>query len=354
MREVERVDAGRAPPGEESVKDVRVIDLSRLLPGPFATLCLQGLGAEVVKVEDPAGGDFLRHVPPQLGEHGAWFAALNRGKRSVALDLRGADGRDALLALLAGADVLVESFRPGVLARLGLDPVGLRVRFPRLVIASLTGWGQTGPYAALPGHDLGFLSLAGMLGHAVPVVPRFQWADLAAGGLAAALRIAGALLDRARTGEGAWLDIAMLDGLVGLQQTQFAQLAAGAAPDALLTGGAPVYGLYRCADGGWVSVAALEPQFARVLEGATDDLSAEGLTRLFASAPRDAWLDRLGGACVVPVLTLPEVAAHPQIAARGLFAEGLPHPPTGPVTGAVPALGEHTRAELARAGYVRA
>jgi crotonobetainyl-CoA:carnitine CoA-transferase CaiB-like acyl-CoA transferase len=309
------------------------------------------MGATVVKVEDPAGGDFVRHVPPRLGEHGAWFSALNRGKRSVALDLKGAEGRDALRALLGDADVLVESFRPGVLARLGLDPVALRARYPRLVIASLTGWGQTGPYAHLPGHDIGFLSIAGMLGHAHPTVPRMQWADLAAGGLVAALRIAGALVDRARTGEGAWLDIAMLDGLVGLQQTQFAQLAAGAAPDALLTGGAATYGLYQCADGGWVSVAALEPQFLAVLRDATDDVSAEGLAALFATAPRDAWLARLGGACVVPVLALPEVAGHPQISARGLFCDGLAHPPTGPVHGPVPRLGEHTAAELARVGY---
>ncbi len=336
------------------MKGMRVVDLSRLLPGPFATLCLQGLGATVVKIEDPAGGDFVRHVPPRLGDHGAWFVALNRGKRSVALDLKTGSGRDALLALLGDADVLVESFRPGVLARLGLAPADLRERFPRLVIASLTGWGQTGPYAQLPGHDIGFLSIAGLLGHADPRVPRLQWADLAAGGLHAALRITGALLDRERTGEGAWLDVAMLDGLLGLEQTQFAQLAAGSPPDELLTGGAPVYGLYRCADGGWVSVAALEPAFLTVLRGATDDLSAEGLARLFASAPRDAWIERLGGACVVPVLTLPEVEANAQVASRHLFADGLPHPPTGPVTGAAPALGEHTEAELARVGYKRA
>lgn len=335
------------------MKGMRVIDLSRLLPGPFATLCLQGLGATVVKVEDPSGGDFVRHVPPRLGEHGAWFAALNRGKRSVALDLKSTHGRDALLALLGDADVLVESFRPGVLARLGLDPVALRARFPRLVIASLTGWGQTGPYARLPGHDIGFLSIAGLL-HPDPRVPKLQWADLAAGGLHAALRIAGALLDRERTGEGAWLDVAMLDGLVGLAQTQFATLAAGAPPDTLLTGGAPVYGVYRCADGGWISVAALEPQFLAVLKAATDDLSAEGLGRLFATAPRDAWLERLGGACVVPVLALDEVAGNAQVAARHLFADGLPHPPTGPVDGPVPRLGEHTEAELARVGYAGA
>jgi alpha-methylacyl-CoA racemase len=332
------------------MKGTRVIDLSRLLPGPFATLCLQGLGATVVKVEDPRGGDPLRHVPPELDGHGAWFTALNRGKRSVALDLKSPAGRDALLALLGDADVLVESFRPGVLARLGLDPAELITRFPRLIIASLTGWGQSGPYASLPGHDIGFLSLAGLLG-ADPRVPLVQWADLAAGGLSAALRVTGALLDRSTSGRGAWLDIAMLDGLIGLQQTRFAQLAAGAPPDTLLTGGAPVYGVYPCADGKWISVAALEPHFHQLLAQETDDLSASGLAALFATGPRDVWIERLGGACVVPILDLEEVATHPHVQARRLFAGGLPHPPTGVVHGEAPPLGAHTAAELSRVGY---
>ena len=334
------------------MKDVRVLDLTRLLPGPFATLCLQGLGATVVKVEDPSGGDYLRHFPPQLGESGAWFAALNRGKRSVALDLKDPLGRDALLALIEHVDVLVESFRPGVLARLGLDPRELRRRWPRLIVASLTGWGQTGPWANLPGHDIGFCAIAGLYGDGVPAPMRIQWGDMAAGGLCAATRICGALYDRERTGDGAWLDIAMLDGLVGVQQTQFAQLAAHAAPDVLLTGGAPTYGAYCCADGGWVSVGALEPQFLAVLREATEDMSVEGLARLFASAPRDTWVERLGGACVVPVLRPEEVARHPQVVARDLFDGGLAHPPTGRVSGEVPRLGEHTAAELAHAGYV--
>lgn len=321
---------------------MRIVDLSRLLPGPFATLCLQGLGHEVVKVEDPNGGDYLRHVPPQLtldGRlHGAWFAALNRGKKSVTLDLRTEADRGLLYRLLARADVLLESFRPGVMARLGLHPEALLERFPRLVVASLTGWGQTGPLAALPGHDIGFLSLAGMFGHGTPGVPRVQWGDLAAGGLLAALRV----VDAVGRGGGRWLDVAMLDGLVGLQQTQFAQLAAGAAPDGTLTGEIPVYNLYRCADGGYVSVGALEARFMEPLASAAGDLSAAALERLFATAPRDAWMERLGQACVVPVLRPEEVAAHPQVAARGLFhGSGLVHPPTGPVEGPVPGLGEH-------------
>lgn len=333
---------------------MRVLDLSRLLPGPFATLCLQGLGAQVLKVEEPGGGDYLRHLPPVVERDGqavsAWFWALNRGKRSIAVDLRSDPGRARVLRLCEQADVLVESFRPGVMARLGLDPAMLVERFPSLVVASLTGWGQTGPMASFPGHDIGFLSLSGVLGEGVPAVQRMQWGDVAAGGLQAALKIVAALYQRVNLQASGkpmpacerWLDIAMLDGLVGMQQAQFAGVAAGAPPDTTLTGGAPFYQFYRCADGGYVSVGALEPRFLQELSAASGgDLTTAALQALFATAPRDEWMSRLAGACVVPVLLPSEVASHPQVVARGLFdAAGLANSPTGPVGGPVPALGE--------------
>lgn len=333
---------------------MRVLDLSRLLPGPFATLCLQGLGAQVLKVEEPGAGDYLRHLPPVVHRDeldvSAWFWALNRGKRSITANLRTEVDRNRVLTLCSDCDVLVESFRPGVMARLGLDPRMLAERFPRLIVASLTGWGQTGPLASIPGHDIGFLSLSGILGEGIPVVQRMQWGDVAGGGLQAALRIVAALYQRGeaeRSGktlsiESRWLDIAMLDGLIGMQQAQFAQLAAGAAPDSTLTGGAPIYQFYACSDGKYVSVGALEPHFLEVLlREANGDVSSESLTRLFGSAPRDEWMSRLAGACVVPVLHPEEVPVHPQVIARGLFdADGLANAPTGPVSGRVPALGE--------------
>lgn len=339
---------------------VRVIDLSRLLPGPYATLCLQGLGAEVVKIEEPKVGDYLRHTPPFLTRDGqqvgAWFAAINRGKRSVGLNLRDPADHAALLALLADADVLVESFRPGVMQRLDLDPLALCSRFPRLIVASLTGWGQTGPMARLPGHDLGFCALAGVYGFGEPTMPRVQWADVAGGGLNAALRITAALTGRERqrdvyaAPEARWLDIAMLDGMVGLMQTQYASAAAHAGPDELLTGSIPNYNLYRCADG-WLAVGALEPQFAAVLTQVTGEVTREGIARVLLGGTRVEWGERLADACVVPVLRPEEVSSHPQVVARGLFTEGLAHPPTGPVYGAAPALGEHNATELARVGY---
>jgi alpha-methylacyl-CoA racemase len=323
----------------------KVIDLSRLLPGPYATFCLQGLGMEVTKVEEPGTGDYLRHYEPMHEGTGLWFSAINRGKKSVTLNLKRPDDRAALRRLLRDADVLVESFRPGVLKRLGLDPLELREEFPRLVIASITGWGQSGPMAQLPGHDIGFMCLAGMLS-GDPRIPKIQWADLASGGLAAALRITGALLARQQTGQGCWLDIAMLDGLVGLQPTRFANLVAGAPPDEVLTGGLPQYNLYRCADGAWISVGALEGQFLALLEAEVGDIHAESLTTFFGSAPRDHWLERLGGACVVPLLELSEVPGNPQVLSRQLFNDqGFVHPPTGPVEGQAPSLGQHN-AEL--------
>lgn len=330
---------------------LRVIDLSRLLPGPFASLCLQGLGAEVIKIEEPGGGDYLRHFPPFIDGVSAWFWALNRGKKSVTLDLRQPADREALCALLADADVLLESFRPGVMARLGLDPQALRTRFPKLVIASLTGWGQTGPLAHWPGHDIGFMALAGLL--QPPHVPRMQWADIAAGGMHAALRITGALLARHQTGQGAWLDIAMFDALVGMQQTAFATLASGEVDPGTLWGVLPNYNLYPCADDGWVSVGALEPRFLAPLSQHIPELDHARYAAFFASQPRDAWAEALWDACVVPVLQTHEVPRHPHVVARRLFDGPFPHPPTGPVSGPPPQLGEHTATELARSGARR-
>ncbi|MBI5288660.1 MAG: CoA transferase, partial [Chloroflexi bacterium] len=193
---------------------IRIADFSWVGVGPIATQLLGGLGAEVIRVESTARLDVFRSGGPRRGDSppdaSAYFANCNRDKLGINLNLSRPGAREVALRLAARSDVLVESFRPGVLARLGLAPAELRLRFPRLVLASLTGWGQTGPWAQLAGHDLGFVALAGMLGHADPAMPRIQWADLAAGGLCAALRITAALAGRAVTGEGDWLDVAML------------------------------------------------------------------------------------------------------------------------------------------------
>lgn len=351
-----------------ALEGVRVVDLSRLLPGPACTWYLYGLGAEVIKVEDPDGGDYLRHVPPYGPDGmGAWFVALNAGKRSVALDLRRAEHRAGLRALLREADVLLEGFRPGVLARLGLDPDELTRTFPRLIVASLSGYGQSGPLAHEPGHDLDYCALAGLLSLAarhggVPDVPGVQVADLAGGALTAALGITAALVERGRTGRGQWLDLSMTEGALALALPALAATWAGEPPKPgaeALSGGVPVYGMYRCADGGVLAIAALEPKFWRALQAAVGEVPIErgALEALFLTRPRDAWVEILRGACAAPVLELSEVSEHPLHRARGaITGEGparrlRPPFPGARVGASAPTLGQHTAAELRAAGY---
>ncbi len=354
----------------DPLQDIRVLDLSRLLPGPLCTWYLRGMGAEVIKVEDPQIGDYLRFAPPHGPDGlGAWFSALNAGKRSVALDLKRKEHREAMYALLAEADVLVESFRPGVMARLGMEPEALRERFPRLIICSITGYGQTGPMAALPGHDLGYVGLAGAMSlgqrrEGVADLPGLQTADVGGGALTAAMRICAALFQRTKTGQGDWLDVSMTEGVLPFVLPAFSNYVASGevmAPGAdVLTGASANYQVYRCKCGGAVAVAPLEPKFWNVLQRIVGevDMNKEALGALFATRTRDEWESELGDACVTPILELSELASHPQHAARGAFTgQGqslrVAHPfPTEPGCAnlSAPALGEHTEVELARVG----
>jgi alpha-methylacyl-CoA racemase len=332
---------------------------------------LRGLGADVIKVEDPRRGDYLRSVPPLDGDGvGVWFSAINAGCRSVALDLKDEAGRTRLHALLRDADVLLEGFRPGVMDRLGLGPETLQRRYPRLVVASITGFGQTGPMKHAPGHDLGYCGLAGTMAlgalhDGVPDVPGVQVADLAGGALTAALRITAALLLRARSGRGSHLDISMTEGVLPFALPALAQAAAGGvAPRPgreVLTGGLGTYRAYRCADGRLLTVAAIEPKFLSALQaglGPEVALTPDGLAVAFAMRDRDEWLARLDGACVEPVLDPLEVLSHPLHRERGAIrGEGRAArvvPPTGGPSvwlhEPAPQLGEHTAAVLAEVG----
>jgi alpha-methylacyl-CoA racemase len=352
------------------LEGVRVLDLSRLLPGPMCTWYLRGMGAEVIKIEDPVTGDYLRFAPPHGQDGvGAWFSALNAGKLSVALDLKCELGQKAMAALLATADVLVESFRPGVMARLGLDPVMLRQRHPDLVICSISGYGQTGPMATWPGHDLGYMGMAGGLAlgareGGVPALPGVQVADVAGGGLTAAMRICAALFSRERTGEGDWLDVSMTEGVLPFLLPAMAALgASGKAPEPgfdVLTGACPNYRIYRCRDARCLAVAPLEPKFWAQLQAVVGDIDmdADALQHLFATRDRDEWVELLSQACVTPMLELDELADHPQHIARGaVVAKGsdlrISHPfPTeeGLAHLAAPTLGAHTAQVLAQVG----
>lgn len=276
---------------EPWLRGVRVLDFSRLLPGPFCTLLLADMGANVIKVEDTRGGDYARYYPPYAPRgYGAFFASLNRNKRGVAVDLKDADGVAALESLVPRADVVVESFRPGVMERLGLGYERLKELNPGLVYCAITGYGQDGPMAQRAGHDINYLALSGLLEqtgarHGAPVVPGFQLADIAGGGLYAALGIVSALYRREQSGEGSFLDISMTEGALSLHAPFHGNVRANAAApergDGMLTGGVPCYGVYETADGAFLSVGALEPKFwspfVRALgldELATDNLAS--------------------------------------------------------------------------------
>ncbi|MHB8573124.1 MAG: CaiB/BaiF CoA transferase family protein [Candidatus Dormibacteria bacterium] len=349
--------AGSAP-----LRGIRVLDLSRLLPGPYCTMLLRQMGAEVVKVEDPQQGDYLRWMPP-LGADGesAMFAALNRGKRSVALDLRNPDARAAFLRLVPRFDVVLDGFRPGVMQKLGVGPDVLRDIHPGLVYCALTGYGQNGPYSDRAGHDVNYLSIAGVIGltgghDGTPVIPGTQVADLGGGAQLAAVAILGALVDRLLRGEGAFLDVSMLDGALGWLGPHFASVAlTGETPKPAgmtLTGRYPCYDIYATRDGGHLSLGALEPKFWRAFcaaigrtdledgqfaDGEAGDRVRHEVQRTLASDTRDAWTERLQGleVCCEPVLALDEVARHPQVRARGL----RPGATSGQERGTVPEWG---------------
>jgi len=360
---------------------VRVLDLSRLIPGPFCTLVLSDLGASVDKLEDPHVGDYLRVFPPLKRGLAGRFNALNRDKRSLCLDLKAPEGRDALLALVSSYDVVVESFRPGVLDRLGVGWSALSARNPRLVMCSISGYGQTGPLRERAGHDLNYVALGGVLGLAgpsdgAPPVPPIQSADVAGGGLWGAVGILAALLAVRANGRGRHLDVSMCEGALAFLIPDLGNLDAGATPTRgaeLLNGGAAAYGVYRTKDGRFLSVGALEPKFWVAFNsaiGRTSDISElvaapaeqarvrSEIAALLASRTRDEWEAVFAGvdACVEPVLAPEEVLTHPQHQARHMFFEldGLQQTrtPLGRPDGhrAPPSLGQHSRAILTEAG----
>jgi alpha-methylacyl-CoA racemase len=340
------------------LKGIRVLDLTRLLPGAFCTMLLGDRGADVIKVEEPGTGDYMRWFPPLIDGQGVGFNSLNRNKRAITLNLKSNEGRELFKRLVATADVVVEGNRPGVLARLGVGWDVLRGIRPGLVLCSITGYGQDGPFAQRAGHDLNYMATAGALvlnalpgGRPHPLA--VQVADIGAGGVGAAAAILSALLAVARGGDGQHLDVSMTDGaLTWLAMPVGEAYAGGEQPLAgrtRLTGQFPCYRVYECADGRFLSVGALEPKFWSALVEALErpdlldrhlDSSAEAhaaVEAVFRSQTRDQWAARLDGldVCVEPVLEVAEVEQHPQVAARGLIrhettgAEVAPAVPLG-------------------------
>ncbi len=367
------------------LEGVRVLDLTRLLPGPFCTMLLADMGADVVKVEEPGRGDYMRWYPPLQDGQSIVFNAINRNKRSITLNLKSDAGRVAFLKLASRADVVVEGNRPGVMDRLGVGWAALCAQNPKLVLCSITGFGQTGPWAQRAGHDLNYMAIAGALGlnaepgrdpHPLGV----QVADIGAGAQGAATAILGALLEVARGGLGRHLDVSMTDGALSWLAVPIAQLVAeGGRPaprgDLRLTGRYACYRVYRTKDGGYYSVGALEPKFWQELceafgrpdlvsrqyeEGDAQTALQLEVEEIFGTRTRDEWQALLGDrdVCCEPVLELDEVPSHPHVRARGLVIDTPAGTELAPAVRLQedwrrlppPGLGEHTAEVLAEVG----
>ena len=322
---------------------IKIIDFSTRLPGPLATLILAEAGADVVKIEPP-GGEELRAARKPWLEGEAAFALLNRGKRSIFVNLKDTLERDRIMQMCAAADVLVEQFRPGVMDRLGLGYADVTKRNPRIVYCALTGYGQDGPAAQKPGHDLTYLAEAGILSlltaaDGTPIVPGTLIADIAGGAYPAALNIMFALFARERTGQGAYLDVAMADNLYPFAAWALANgFVAGRWPkpgQELYTGGSPRYNIYKTADERFVAVAALEQKFWTTFcqaigfeWSAYDETNPDtrgAIARCIAAHDSAYWRKRFAtvDACAVVVNTLEEALADEQVLARGLFSQSV-------------------------------
>jgi alpha-methylacyl-CoA racemase len=359
---------------------IRVVELAGLGPGPFAAMLLADLGADVIRVDRTVPGGLHLGSGPRLD-------VVNRGKRSLAVDLKSPAARELVLDLVASSDVLLEGFRPGVAERLGLGPDDCAARNPRLVYGRMTGWGQEGPLASVAGHDIDYIALTGALwasGRAdeVPSAPLNLVGDYAGGSMFLVMGVLAALLEAQRSGTGQVVDAAMVDG-ASVLTTMFTSLAQLGVWDLtsrggnLLDSGAPWYDVYPCADGRWIAVGALEPQFYAELvrltgfrEGQDDSrflqvprdqwpVLKKEWAALWLTRTRDAWAELLGSsdACVQPVLDWQEREAHPHLAARQTYVEldGITQPAPAPrlsrtplgIHRPAPLPGEHTR-ELAR------
>ncbi len=360
------------------LKNIRILDLTRLLPGAVCTMMMQQLGAEVIKVEAPDGGDYARWMPPLIDGHGALFYATNRGKQSIVLNLKDERGQAVLKRLVVDADVLIEGNRPGVMQRLNCDYESLRQVNPRLVYCSLSGWGQSGPFTHKSGHDLNYIAQAGLLPDDATSPPGGQIADIG-GAYMAMNMIMAALLQRTQTGEGAYLDVSLFESSLMFALQPLVESMAASSSDfvpGLLTGAYACYNVYYSQDGVALTLAALEEKFWRnfahaverpdlldgdYMDGERQAMLKQQLAELFASRPAAEWRALLDEAdcCFAVATPLADVPDNPHIQTRGhisLDAKGLPILSLLPDAESIPdtrppAYGEHTRCILQDAGY---
>lgn len=337
----------------EALEGIRVLDVSRLLPFEYCTLMLADLGAEVLKIEEPGRGDYMRWLPPKMKKESAQFLMVNRNKKSLTLNLRDDRGKNILLKLAKDYDVFFESFRPGVVDRMGIGYKELSALNPRLVYCSASGYGQDGPYRNLVGHDVNYISIAGILGATgrhlgTPVIPGIVFADMSTG-IFSALSILAGLMARERTGRGQYIDVSMTDLMVSYNVLHLGNYMAGVKygdPDTLgVTGETAYYNVYKTKDGKFVSLANVEDRFWQnfcKLIGREDMIENQfagieeqkkrisELSKLFLTKTREEWIDFFEGkdVCITPVYSIEEVLEDKQLKARGIFSE-IDHPVEG-------------------------
>jgi crotonobetainyl-CoA:carnitine CoA-transferase CaiB-like acyl-CoA transferase len=352
---------------------IRVLDLSRLLPGPYLTQLLADLGADVIKVESPTIGDYARFIPEKMGL-GKMFEMINQGKKSVAINYRNPRGREVFLKLIATADVVLEGFRPGTAARWKIDYESLRVVKPDLIYCSLSGYGQDGPYRHRAGHELNYTAVGGALAlnareSQAPIPYGVPVADLS-GAMLAGVAILSAIVGRQRSGQGTYLDVALLDGVLSWMVPQASAAFLSGLPviggKLALHGGLACYNVYETADGKYLSLGALEPSFWNdfcritgrndLLPRQFDRTIKDEVATTFKQHTLATWLEKfsVSDGCVEPVVSFEEMLSHPQVRARGFVREengqsvGLNTPfvfARGPKR-AAPGLGEHTQTVL--------
>ena len=316
---------------KSALKGYRILDFSKLLPGPLATIWMAQQGAEVIKIESPHSPDPIRFYPPMKNGVSVFYSALNTGKKSVSLDYRSDEGREQILKLVESSDVLVEQFRPGVMAKFGLGYEQVKAKNPKIILVSITGYGQEGEMANRPGHDLNYLALSGLLDgfrdeNGTPIIPQAQLADVAGGSMMALNAVTSALLHRERTGEGQHLDVSMAKNVSVLQTLRAAEELETDSYGGHLSGNLACYNIYECSDGRHVALGALEPKFwqkfcnlighpewgGRILD--QDQLALKNeVGDVFRSETIGYWLEKIEteDVCLSPVLTSKEAYEHP-------------------------------------------